>query len=249
MKYIISSALLLLILIGCKKKSETEPVVVITATGNINAQLDQFRSLLGTTLNTTPGVTGGRREINWEGVPDELMNKPLANDFFNPKGIDAVAARQRGLLYTGSGAFMVSNNQFADINGEAKTEFAAFSGSKAFANAGASLWDIAFEVAGVSAAASVKGFGAVFADVDVANSTFLEFFNGSKNLGRYYVPVQNAAGKFSFLGVYFNNETVTSVRVGHSGTLASGLKDVSQGGIHDLIVLDDFLYSEPVAKQ
>jgi hypothetical protein len=244
-----AAALVLLATAACKKKEELQKAVVVTSNGNINEQLNNFRNLLGAKLNTTPNASGGRREINWDAVPDDLMGLPLPNDFFNPKGNDAsLAARQRGLTYTGTGAFMVSKQNFAEINAEASTEFAAFSGNKLFANTDASLWDIAFEVAGASTQASVKGFGAVFADVDVAKSTFMEFYNGTKSLGKYYVPVQNGVTKFSFLGVYFNSETITSVKVGHNGTLKNGQKDVSQGGTLDLIALDDFLYSEPVAK-
>lgn len=49
----------------------------------------------------------------------------------------------------------------------------------------------------------------------------------------------------SFLGVYFEDRTVTKVLVRHDGKLAGGGKDVSQGGSKDLIVLDDLVYSEP----
>src|SRR6185436_10992892 len=48
-------------------------VQIVTATGDINAGVTQFRALLGGALNPNvvgeqPGP-GGRREINWDGVP------------------------------------------------------------------------------------------------------------------------------------------------------------------------------------
>ena len=54
---------------------------------------------------------------------------------------------------------------------------------------------------------------------------------------------------FSFLGVRFNkSERITKVTVTHDGFLEEGTKDVSEGGARDLVVLDDFIYSEPVAQ-
>jgi hypothetical protein len=88
----------------------------------------------------------------------------------------------------------------------------------------------------------------VFADVDKENSTYIELLNNDKSIGKYYVPVQGNGTKFSFLGVYFKNERITSVRVGHEGRLSDQGRDLSQGGTADLVILDDFLYSEPVAK-
>jgi hypothetical protein len=237
----------LLVIIACKKNSETSLPTVIKANGDIAAKLNEFRTILGN-LNTTTGAIGGRREIDWDAVPDDMLGKKLPTDFFNPVGTGAIPARQRGLGYTDAGAFMVSKTNFAEINAEAATEFSAFSGTKTFANASASLWHLTFEVAGQRTAATINGFGAVFADVDKENSTYIELLNNDKSIGKYYVPVQGNGTKFSFLGVYFKNERITSVRVGHEGRLSDQGRDLSQGGTADLVILDDFLYSEPVAK-
>lgn len=234
---------------SCEKDSESD-VVVVKANGNISAKVDEFRQLLGATLNTVPGAVGGRRELNWDGVPDSLVGKTLPNDFFNPVGNDpALALRQRGLVYEPTGNFMVSNSNFAEINSQAAGQFSAFSGSKTFANINSDLWDIAPQVPGKAVAATVKGFGIVFSDVDVENSTFIEFFNEQRSLGKFYVPVRTCSSSHSFLGVYFKKEIVTRIRVGHDGVLGDGEKDITQqAGAHDLITLDDFLYSEPVEK-
>jgi hypothetical protein len=232
--------------ISCKKQDKDEQIrtTVYKAAGDITETLSEFKAALGN-LNTAPGAVGGRREINWDGVSEEFVNKPLPNDFFNTPGGSVSASRQRGLVYS-TGTFQVSNNHFADVNAAAAPELIAFSGDKAFANVSSKMWDIGFEMAGQTAAASVKGFGLVFSDVDVENSTSLEFFNGDQSLGSYFAPVPDAATKFSFLGVYFPDHTVTRIRVAHQGILSSGEKDITQGGTHDLIILDDFIYSEPV---
>jgi hypothetical protein len=236
---------------SCNKNEATDeqPATVLTATGNINNKVNEFRNLLGGQLNTTTGQITGRREINWDGVPDSLMGKALPLNFFNPTSATAPEAQKRGLAYLPqAGEFRVSSNNFADINAGAASQFAAFSGSKTFANVSANDWEVLFQVAGTTTTAAVKGFGAVFSDVDLNNSTSLEFFNGTKSLGKYFVPAHDAGSSFSFLGVYFkNNETITKVQVSHQGNLASGVADISSSGTADLIVLDDFLYSEPLA--
>ena len=234
---------------GCSKnKDEAKPndnVVVVTATGDINAQLDEFRQLLGDQLNTTPGVVGGRREINWDGVPDALLNQKLPENFFNPVGEQASVAHQRGLVYSAAGNFQVSKTNFAEVNASAATELSSFSGNKIFANVSANKWDVEFQVPSKTLPASVKGFGIVFSDVDLPKSTSLEFFDGEKSLGKFFAPAKNGSN-FSFLGVYFKNKKVTRVRVEHQGQLDQGQPDISNNGTVDLVAMDNFLYNEPV---
>jgi hypothetical protein len=250
MKYMKQIFYLLLVVLatGCKK--EDNPVsdaVIFSAGADITIKMDEFRSQLGV-LNTTTGVTGGRREINWDGVPDSMTGIKLAGDFFNPVFAGAPAGRQRGLVYAGTSDAMVSKNNFSEVNANTATAFTSFSGNKSFAVVNAALWPVEFAVAGQTTPATIKGFGIVVADADKSNSTFLEFFNGSRSLGKYYVPAHTSGRNFSFLGVYFKNELVTLVEIGHEGRLIDGNKDITDGGSKDLVVFDDFIYSEPVAK-
>lgn len=236
----------LVFLLSCKKEAEEKiEAIQYKASGDIAPKLAEFRTSLGQ-LNTTPGATGGRREINWDGVPDTLLNKRLPSNFFNPVGSGASASLQRGLLY-GEGDFEVSATNFLHINSEAATEFQAFSGAKVFANVSEFAWPVGFQVAGQNKAAFVSAFGMVFSDVDVEGSATLEFFDGEKSLGEFGVPAHGNSTKFSFLGVQFPNHKITKVRVHHQGRLVEGKKDISQGGTDDLIVIDDLIYSEPVA--
>ena len=234
---------------ACDKNNSTpdDSIILVKATGDINDDITAFKNQLGP-LNTTPGVTGGHREINWDGVPDSLLNKPLPDDFFNQTASNASVANQRGLTYT-PGTFVVSNNSFAAVNNEAATEFSSFSGNNAFANTTASKWDVKFQKAGTTETASVEALGAVFADVDEENSTSVEFFEDEKSLGKFFVPPHDISSNFSFLGVHFTKgERITKVTVIHDGFLAESANDVSEGGSRDLVVLDDFIYSEPVAQ-
>ena len=238
---------------GCEKE-KNDGVIVFQASGDISTRIEAFRQQLGATLNTTPGAIGGRREINWDGVPASMLGKPLPPDFFNSTDPGAPASSQRGLVYEpgdpGTPAtFQVSNTNFEDVNPLVAGQFSAFSGSQVFTNTSSNLWDVGFEIPGQSIDASVRGFGIVFADVDLENNTSLEFFNGNKSLGKFYVPVQQAGSKFSFLGVYFKNQRITRIKVQHgNGLLNAGEKDITNGGPKDLVILDDFLYDEPVKQ-
>ncbi|MGB8190438.1 MAG: hypothetical protein WCF67_00905 [Chitinophagaceae bacterium] len=235
-------------LMACKKDKDQD-AIVIQSSGNITSSVDAFRHLLGDKLNTSPGAVGGRREINWDGVPDSLLGKPLPEQFFNNTDPGAPASTQRGLIYESDGIFQVSKSNFSEVNAAAANQFAPFSGTNIFTNTSENLWDVGFELPGQDVAASVSGFGVVFADVDIANNTSLEFFNGNKSLGKFFAPVHDPNSKFSFLGVYFKNKRVTKIKVQHgNGLLNSGQKDITDGGSSDLVILDDFLYDEPVKQ-
>ncbi len=235
------------IITGCSKEKQQRQSVVFSATGDVNAKLNEFRNQLGA-LNTTTGHSTGRREISWDGVPDDKTGVEFPGDFFNPTAPGSPEALQRGFIYNDSGLAMVSKTGFAEVNAQAAGEFSNFSGNKSFAVVNAGLWPVEFQVAGQNKAAATKGFGIVFSDVDKDNSTFIEFYDGENNLGRFYVPKHDASGSFSFVGVYFPNNRVTQVKIGHEGILANGQKDITQGGAKDLVILDDFIYGEPVAQ-
>ena len=241
-------------IVGCNKKEKKNnekpkpDVIVISASGNITARVNEFRHILGDVLNTTPGQTSGRREINWDGVPDIFSTERIPADFFNPVAPGSPASLQRGLLYAGNVDTRISSNKFADFDASNATEFSAFSGTKTFSAVNVNLWNVDFEVPGQSVAANIKGFGAVFSDVDLPGSTSIEYFSGSRSLGIFYVPA--ASGDFSFLGVYFPNERVTSIRIKQGdAVVAPGVKDISAGGTQDLVIMDDFMYDEPKSMQ
>lgn len=221
---------------------------VVSGSGDITSQLAQFRTLLGDQLNTTPNQTIGRREINWDAVP--LANTNVGGfplDFFNSTDPLVAAGRKRGfVLIDGGSSFRVDSSDFVDIDASYGPQFDAFSPKKTFAYLGNTVTQCAFKIPGASTDASVKGFGVIFSDVDDANSTNIEFFNGAKSLGVFKVPVRSGSTSFSFLGVYFPEEKVTKVKITcGDGTLATGVKDKSDGGTKDLVVMDDFFYDEP----
>ena len=231
-------------------RSEPKPeVIVIKAAGNINAALKEFRDLLGT-LNSKPGATGGRREVNWDGGPaDKTNNNLFPGDFFAATDPNLPDVRKRGLINTTPGTgFSISDNDFSFLNAKYDDQFDDFSPAKTFIAVGSNITDNFFKVPGTNIDATVKGFGVVFSDVNNASSTSMEFYNGDRLLGSFKVPNvgNNNPGGFSFLGVYFPNEKVTRVRIfSGSAALSATQNDLSDGGGEDLVVMDDFIYSEP----
>ena len=101
---------------------------------------------------------------------------------------------------------------------------------------GSTFMDAEFQVPGATTPAAVL-------------SASLEFFGLSGSLGRFEAPAQSAGSPLSFLGVVFEDTVVARVRiVSGRAPLGAGVKDLSDGGPQDLVVMDDFLYSEPVAR-
>jgi len=252
-----------LIVSSCKKddydggtKPPVPPAVnsvVITAAGDsasIVSKLNQFRVLAGDPLNAAPGATGGRREVNWDGVPSNLTNNNnFPFDFFGSSDPNLGNARKRGLILKTTGtSFRVDTTDFSDIEPSYAGQFEAFSRKRLFAYMGNNVTEVSFKVPGTQTDAFVKGFAVIFSDVDDANSTTVEYFNGDKSLGIFKAPVGPQG--FSLLGVGFPDEKVTRVKItSGNGLLGTGAKDLSNGGAKDLVVMDDFLYSEPVAAQ
>lgn len=221
---------------------------VVKASGDLTAALTEFRKLLGDSLNTVPGKTFGRREVNWEGVTATLNNSDaFPFDFFNTIDPAAPAGRKRGLLYVNNGTTLrVDSSDFASIDASYAAQFNAFSGKRMFSGASSHITDVAFQIAGQLTPAVINGFGVVFSDVDDAASTTMEFFNGNKSLGVFKAPVAGA-NSHSFLGVHFATEKVTRVKItSGNAKLEAGVKDLSDGGTKDLVVMDDFFYNEPV---
>ncbi len=216
---------------------------VVTASGDLAAALAQFRGLLGDSANRVAGQQpGGRREVNWDGVNGAILNvDTFPGDQFN-------RVVPRGQIFTTPGTGLrVSDNAFFDLDPSDSTQFAAFSPKKIFVAVGSPVIDVTFRVAGTDSLASVTGFGVVFADVDQAGSTTLEYFgaNGA-SLKKITAPARSDAAGHSFAGAVFESALVARVRI-TAGTapIAPGAKDLSAGGVADLVATDDFIAGEP----
>src|SRR2546425_661027 len=80
---------------------------------------------------------------------------------------------------------------------------------------GTNVLEVNFFVPGTTIPALTRGFGSVFTDVDLANTTSLQFFEASNtSLGTFFVPVGTVANEsLSFFGVDFGSNIVSRVRI------------------------------------
>ncbi|MDF2771054.1 MAG: hypothetical protein K0S86_547 [Geminicoccaceae bacterium] len=224
-------------------------VRIVKATGDITAAVDEFRTLLGAlNPNVNDEQPGGRREINWDGVPAALTNNELfPGNFFNVNS-------PRGVLFTTDGpGFRISSNGYVDVNPTYNGEFNVFSPAKLFVAVGSTVTDVAFVVAGSNVPARVTGFGAVFADVGRAHSTTIEYFDAAGNhLLTLAAPRRSDETGLSFVGAVFDSGIVTRVRIRSGDTpLGATVEDNVKGAgrKRDLAAMDDFIYGEPRASR
>ena len=218
---------------------------IVRATGDITAAVAEYRGLLGALNPNIAGEQpGGRREINWDGVPPTFTNNDLfPGDFFN-------ATSPRGVLFSTPGSgFRISDSSYVEVNPAYDGEFIAFSPRKLFIANGSTVIDVRFVVAGSTTPAVVTGFGSVFEDVGRAQSTTIEYFgvNGQRLL-EVAAPQRTDEKGLSFVGVKFPTEIVARVRITAGDTpLSPTTFDVvkGRGKKHDLVTTDDFIYGEP----
>jgi hypothetical protein len=218
-----------------------------TSGGAIQPVVDAFRTALGSLNTNVAGSFGsGRREINWDGVPNTFSApNNLPGSFFNsisPRGVE---------LSTPGTGFQVSANagfapvEFGNIDASYPTLFSPFSAQRLFTALGSTITDVRFFVPGSGITALSNAFGVVFSDVDLANTTSLQFFDAADNsLGNFFAPSATGNETFSFLGVQFTEGNVVSrVRI------TSGNQVLAAGNtVNDLVVMDDFIYGEPVHR-
>jgi len=242
--------------------------VVFSAAGktpsDIQASVDAFRNFLGANNGVGGTFGGGRREINWDGVPDAFAApNNLPANFFNansPRGV---------VFFTPGSGFQVSANQgvapirFDNLRRNASRLFTVFSPQRLFTALNSTIVEILFFVPGTDMGAISKGFGAVFTHVDRKESTKIEYFDANGSLlSTAFVPPAKGKQTLSFVGVAFDaGEKVFLVRT-TSGDVELGNKldddrdhgkklddDRDHGkkldDDRDLVVMDDFIYGEP----
>jgi hypothetical protein len=243
--------LAMLIPVSQTAHAQGTPVVIQAAGENaasIQSAVDAYRAALGNPNNANnPGpLQDGRREINWDGGNPNLLDTTAPVTPFN------VFLNTRGSQFTTPGlglsqappsggpqgglAVLFGNPTYGKI-------FRTFSRSRLFTPVGSNITEGVFFIPGTNGTvrATVRGFGAVFTDVDQA-STLVEYFDaGGRLLFSSFVPASPGDGSLSFFGIAFKDARIARVRI-KTGNVAPGPNDDQR---HDIVMMDDFLYGEP----
>jgi hypothetical protein len=208
-----------------------------------------FRTALGALNPNTPANFGsGRREINWDGVPDASADpNPFPGNFFN----GSVAGRARGIEFSTPGTgFLVSADDTPTTSPSAPVAFGfaseliPFSPQRMFSPIGSTITDVRFfNPANPAQAATSRAFGAVFEDVEERGST-MSFFDLADNLLLTIDVPRGGNAELSFAGAVFDAAVVGRVRInaGNAALLANGVFGPGTDGV----VMDDFIYGEPL---
>lgn len=240
-----------------------QAITIFRGTGTEAAnEFDAMKAAIGGANNVdAPPQAGGFRTINWDGVKLDGTDFGGNTQVVVPDkvvGIPEDRFLSRGTLY--DEVYFVSGDGFESVNPGVAGQFPAFSPKNTFAHIGEgeNQNEIAqsFTLAGTTTQAATRGFGAIFLDVEQPNTSYIEFFNGSQSLGKYFVDPA-ASGEPSFLGVLFDDPIVTNVELilGNGrifdldgGNVIPGSPEDLQNGV-DLVAVDDFVYAEPVQAQ
>lgn len=240
--------------------------VVFQAAGStaasIQSTVDAFRAAVGepNNLNNPGPLKSGRREINWDGGNPNVLDTTAPVTPFN------VFLNTRGSQFTTPGLGLSQAPPSGGPQGGLATlfgnptyakSFVSFSPSRLFTPVQSNITDASFFVPGTNgtAAAKVRAFGAVFADVDRPDgsgpggkrsnrhsSTLIEYFDvNGKLLFSSFVPASPRQGSVSFFGIVFPDARIARVHI-ETGDVAPGPNDDPQ---HDIVMMDDFIYGEP----
>jgi hypothetical protein len=212
-----------------------------------NAGKNAFEAAIGGSDNgnSTAVLAAGFRTVTWDAITDAMASPNLLPaDHFN-----SIVPRGVLLLTPGTGVAVSDSTAsgtpyFSDINSTYLTNFMAFSPERVFAPVDSNIVQVYFFQPGTNIPAMVRGFGAVFKDVELPTTTSMRFFGfDGTDYGKYFVQV-GSSGEAEFLGVLFGPEAP----VGHvvitlgNAALAPGAFD---SGSIDVVAMDDLVYAEP----
>jgi hypothetical protein len=246
-----------------KSKGDLFPPTVFQAAGttaaSIQSTVDAFRAVPGLEKNNgnnlPPADRSGHREINWDGGNPNVTTTtaPITpfNTFLDTRGAQFTTPGFGLSQATPSGLAALFNNPTYN------TSFSTFSPSRLFTPVGSNVTEALFFLPGTngSVPAAVRGFGAVFTDVDQPDgsgpskkrgnrgaSTLIEYFGANgKVLFSSFVPASPGDASLSFFGVVFDEPLITRVRITTGDTAPGPDDDVNQ----DIVMMDDFIYGEP----
>lgn len=237
-----------------------------TTSGGAITALHAFEAAIGGANNgSNAPAANGFRTINWDGVKldgTDFGGNTFMIDAGHTVGIPVNRFQDRGVQF--QEVYAVSsdlgqNGSFTDVNANVAGLFPSFSASNAFAMFNDNTIDLTFVQPGSPATSPVSagthGFGAIVRNVQVPNTTSIQYFHGDQSLGKFFV-LPGTQGQAEFLGELFNDPIVTRVQLtlgtdvifNFNGTTFSAGSQVNNPGAgHNLVVTDDFAFAEPSA--
>ena len=225
--------------------------------GSIQSTVDAFRDALGANNGVVAPpqpLTGGRREINWDGGGSTATTE-------TPTPLDTFLVG-RGARFTtpGSGFVQAPVTGLAERFGNPSyaTIFKAFSPVRLFSAIESAVTDTLFFVPGVGEVrAATRGFGVILTDVDLPDgtddpapkqgnrhaSTLIEYFGADGEvLFSSFAPSSPGDGNLMFFGIVFDDPRIARVRI--TVGAPPGFDDSRK---RDVAMMDDFIYGEPQA--
>jgi hypothetical protein len=206
---------------------------------SIQSAVDQFRVALG-----------GHLEINWDGGGSATSISPTPLDNF-------LVTRGARFTTTGSGFVQAPASGLADVFGNASyaTIFQALSPVRLFSPIGSNVTDTSFFVpGGGEIAATTRGFGVVFSDIDLPDgtgpsikrgnrhaSTLIEYLGADGEvLFSSFAPASPGDGGLTFFGVVFSDARIARVRI-----TAGAVPGADDSQTDDVVMMDDFIFGVP----
>ena len=241
-----ASCILAAVLAGPDVRAQT----VFTASGataaSIQPTVDSFRAALGTlNPNIVGSAASGRREINWDGVPDRFSApNALPANFFNVNSPRGVVFSTPGTGFQTSSNAAIGPVRFGNVDASYTAQFQAFSPQRLFRAIGSNILRVDFFVPGTTTPASISGFGVIFTDVETAGSTFIATTLADGTAGGQWSAPTGTSGGLSFIGVVHPQRFSRIVIRFGNAVMASGTLDNPGGGV-DIVAMDDFIYGEP----
>jgi hypothetical protein len=233
------------------------------------AALQSFEAAIGGVNNkATPAPQqGGFRTITWDGVKTDGTDAaagPNSTVVIAPKTVGIPLDRfQTNGVYFGA-VYAVSGDGFAGVNPSVSSTqnppnglFPAFSAPNTFAMFNDNGIDFKFVAPSADnstvVAASARGFGAIFVNVELPNTTTIQYFNGNTLLDTEAAPV-GGKGNAVFVGALFKDPVVTRVVLtlgtdvlfSFDGSTVKPGPATDDGVNHNLVVTDDWAFPEPV---
>jgi hypothetical protein len=234
---------------------------------SIQSTVDAFRAVPGLETNNGSDPNphpNGRREINWDGGNPNVLDttapvtpfnvfRNIRGGQFTTPGIGLSQAPPSGGPQGGL-AVLFGNPTYGTI-------FRPFSLSRLFTPVGSNITEALFFIPGSNGTvpATVRGFGAVFTDVDKPDgsgpqaksanrpgSTLIQYFDqDGRVIFSSFVPASPGDGNLSFFAIVFDDARIARVRI----ITGDGRPGPNDGRRRDIVMMDDFIYGEPQALQ